>query len=309
VPFHDGDLRYDDVQRRHYGYALHAADNAYVKAMLRSQPGSPSGARRAARYLAEKTADRRYAHALEVAVAAADRGVPLRVLEVGCNLGYIGGVLVGLGHAYVGIDVQRETIDAAVASYGPHFRAARLQDVGHTEAGRQDLVLAFDVIEHVTQPRDLFRSCVELLRPGGRLMITTPDGDAMRRGQWSGDLPPLHMAIFGRRAFRLATSEYPDCAPIMWNEETAADPVTQLRANLSRLVRGESDAAPAAPPEVAPLADNYVYDARHQRWDMPIRRRSSGWAWRAASLARGLAAAIVGRTTERTLIVEIVRAR
>ncbi len=43
------------------------------------------------------------------------------------------------------------------------------------QAGSADAVIATAIIEHVPDPDDLLRECARMLRPGGLLVITTPD--------------------------------------------------------------------------------------------------------------------------------------
>src|SRR5205085_8776424 len=38
-----------------------------------------------------------------------------------------------------------------------------------------DLIMAVELIEHLENPRHLLRECLGILRPGGRLIVTTPN--------------------------------------------------------------------------------------------------------------------------------------
>ncbi|MFC6884339.1 MULTISPECIES: class I SAM-dependent methyltransferase [Actinomadura] len=91
-----------------------------------------------------------------------------RVLEVGCADGWVGQYAVAGGwQRFTGIDA------VAPPAAPPHPFV--LGDVRQwprlgLEPGSYDVVVAFDVIEH----GDLFDAMAALLRPGGRLMVTTP---------------------------------------------------------------------------------------------------------------------------------------
>ena len=92
------------------------------------------------------------------------RGIPksARVLEVGCGAGWVGEYLKNHGWAnYIGLDIVPP---ADVVGDVRNYTALGL------EAGSFDAVVAFEVVEHV----DCFRACHDLLRPGGRMLITTP---------------------------------------------------------------------------------------------------------------------------------------
>lgn len=89
--------------------------------------------------------------------------------------------------------------------------AARLQDrlgfrvfsnVGEVEAQpeRFDLITLSHVIEHVPDPLATLRQLARLLKPGGRLVITTPNakgfGASLFGRFWRGLEPPRHFNVF-----------------------------------------------------------------------------------------------------------------
>jgi len=67
-----------------------------------------------------------------------------------------------------------------------------------------DAVSVFHVIEHVHDPAALLRKCARVLRPGGLLVITTPNlhslGHRWFRENWRGLEPPRHLHIFSSLA-------------------------------------------------------------------------------------------------------------
>ncbi len=85
-----------------------------------------------------------------------------RILEVGCGSGWVGAYLKRSGWTnYVGLDIVPP---ADVVGDVRDYAALGL------EPGSFDAVVAFEVVEHV----DCFRACHDLLKPGGRMLITTP---------------------------------------------------------------------------------------------------------------------------------------
>ncbi len=69
-----------------------------------------------------------------------------------------------------------------------------------------DVVMASEVLEHVHHPRPLLEEAARVLRPGGLLWATTPNGRGLSRKilglAWSGVSPPEHLQLFSPRALR-----------------------------------------------------------------------------------------------------------
>lgn len=104
--------------------------------------------------------------------------------------------LISLGFREVeGIDVSAEQVEIA-RSRGLNARVADVFEfLGH--AGEYDAVVAIDFIEHfrTSELLELMRLIRERLRPGGLLVLQTPNGEGlMSRGVIYGDL--THCTIF-----------------------------------------------------------------------------------------------------------------
>lgn len=87
-----------------------------------------------------------------------------QILEIGCADGWVARSLKASGYTkYVGIDLV-PTNGAGIAGDIREWRKLGLP------AGSFDVIIAFEVIEHVPCVQD----CYDLLRPGGLLMLTSP---------------------------------------------------------------------------------------------------------------------------------------
>ncbi|MEO1207130.1 MAG: bifunctional 2-polyprenyl-6-hydroxyphenol methylase/3-demethylubiquinol 3-O-methyltransferase UbiG [Pseudomonadota bacterium] len=101
----------------------------------------------------------------------------LSILDVGCGGGLICEPLCRLGATVTGIDPGQETVSAArshAAQQGLdiEYCATTIEDLA--EAGDSfDVVLALEVLEHVPDPTGFVRTCGELVRPGGAMIVST----------------------------------------------------------------------------------------------------------------------------------------
>jgi 2-polyprenyl-3-methyl-5-hydroxy-6-metoxy-1,4-benzoquinol methylase len=95
-----------------------------------------------------------------------------RILDVGCGMGNIWSFIQHHFDSYSGADVVQHAplpggndfhlIDTATG-------AISLPD------GYADVVLSLETIEHVENPRSLYRELTRLLKPGGLLVVSTPN--------------------------------------------------------------------------------------------------------------------------------------
>lgn len=101
----------------------------------------------------------------------------MRVLDVGCGNGHIAGLFVGKGCAVVGIDPSESGIAAAREAIPNGRFEIELATEGLRERlGEEafDLVVSAEVVEHIYDPDRWAKACYEALKPGGRLVLTTP---------------------------------------------------------------------------------------------------------------------------------------
>ncbi|HEV3470237.1 MAG TPA: methyltransferase domain-containing protein [Pyrinomonadaceae bacterium] len=109
---------------------------------------------------------------------------PRRVLEVAAGGGGLAALLALGGCEVVVNDLRAEHLADAVREFegGERVRlvGGNLFDLSPQSLGRFDLVIACEVIEHVAHPGDLLAHLKRFLAPGGRLLLTTPNGSYFR---------------------------------------------------------------------------------------------------------------------------------
>jgi SAM-dependent methyltransferase len=99
------------------------------------------------------------------------------VVDLGCGEGALAQRLWDAGYSVIGVDKQRE----AFRAWGPRFVFADFDRPEEAEGflsewmGKVDLVVAVEIIEHLRRPWEFVQLCHKLARPGGQLVVTTPN--------------------------------------------------------------------------------------------------------------------------------------
>jgi len=137
------------------------------------------------------------------------RGAGKRLLDVGCGRGVRLPALRDLGYDVVGADFQPDTVRSLQEEFGI---PAVCCDVGDLTSAFPpssfDVVVAYYVLEHVVEPVALVRDCLELVKPGGWLVLAVPLADSLQAmlfgARWVVVTEaPRHVTIPSRRALRL----------------------------------------------------------------------------------------------------------
>ena len=131
-----------------------------------------------------------------------------RLLEVGSALGFLLGALAGNS------DWTVEGVE--ISSFGAWYTRDRFAvtlhestlEAAHLQSNSFDFVIQKDLLEHVLEPRRHLEETFRIMRPGARLRLITPNGDAdvgplerARLGS-SNEIPVLdqgHVSFFSRR--------------------------------------------------------------------------------------------------------------
>jgi len=99
---------------------------------------------------------------------------PGRVLEIGCGAGSLLADLRALSHDCTAVETSEEArrLAARMLADAP---AIEVHDAVRSEwNSRFDLLLAFEVLEHIEDDTAALREWLTYLKPGGRLMISMP---------------------------------------------------------------------------------------------------------------------------------------
>ena len=147
-------------------------------------------------YLAQE-ADR-IANARRLLRPLPERGA---LLEIGCSCGFLLQAAREMGFEPEGIEPSSWAATIARARFGMRVSDGFFPQVrGHRES--YDAIVLADVIEHVADPRGVLATAFECLRPGGQLLLLTPDAGSLAArvaGCWWWSLLDDHVVYFTRR--------------------------------------------------------------------------------------------------------------
>jgi 2-polyprenyl-3-methyl-5-hydroxy-6-metoxy-1,4-benzoquinol methylase len=133
-----------------------------------------------------------------------------KILDVGCGEG-----------AFIQLCKNRETpaaglelnpLAASIArSKGRDVRVERLDDHARSNIAGYDAVTSFQVLEHISNPKDFLSSCAALLRDGGILVIGVPNNGAFLRHAKNLilNMPPHHMGLWTSESLRAIQDFFP----------------------------------------------------------------------------------------------------
>ena len=95
-------------------------------------------------------------------------------LDLGCNRGfYVGQYAQG---AAIGIDVAQSALHIAKSRYpNASWVQADIHNLSFLQSEVANSILCSEVIEHLTKADRLIEECFRILRPGGTLLVTTPN--------------------------------------------------------------------------------------------------------------------------------------
>jgi SAM-dependent methyltransferase len=100
-----------------------------------------------------------------------------RMLEIGCAYGMFLEEAASRGYEIDGLEYSQTAAAAASKRLGVPIVTGEIGDLD--DSHRSDVVVAWDVIEHVSDPSAFAADAYGLLNPGGTLMLSLPNFDSL----------------------------------------------------------------------------------------------------------------------------------
>jgi 2-polyprenyl-3-methyl-5-hydroxy-6-metoxy-1,4-benzoquinol methylase len=122
-----------------------------------------------------------------------------KLLDIGCGGGRYLHRMQRRGWEVEGIDFDEQATQRVTERYGIKTYTGDLLAAGLPEASF-DAITMSHTIEHLVDPATTLRECLRLLRPGGKLIVVTPNVDSSAAALfgpfWRGWEPPRHLQLF-----------------------------------------------------------------------------------------------------------------
>jgi len=132
-----------------------------------------------------------------------------QVLDAGCGAGYGSAELARNAASVLGIDRSAEAISLARAQYlAPNLRFEEADCTALPAAdGSIDLVVAFEVIEHLQDWRAFLREARRVLSPAGQFIVSTPNKRYYSESRGDSGPNTFHVHEFEFEEFRAELGE------------------------------------------------------------------------------------------------------
>jgi SAM-dependent methyltransferase len=117
------------------------------------------------------------------------------VLEVGAGAGYFTNDLTC--KSYIGLEYNDASIELAKKK-GINIIKESIESFSYLKNQSFDVVCAFQVLEHIANPKSFIESCIRVTKPGGFLIFSIPSADSYASlfPNHTLNLPPHHVSLW-----------------------------------------------------------------------------------------------------------------
>jgi len=161
------------------------------------------------------------------------------VLEVGCGPGLMLAAFQRRGWRVSGIERNEATAEAARQTLGTRAIVTSIQDL--PADARFDLIVMFQVLEHISEPAALLLECAKRLAPGGILIANVPNFSSWQSrfagSKWMHLDVPRHLVHYTPQSMRKTLERAGLTLSSMSFTSLEHDPYGWVESTISRMTR------------------------------------------------------------------------
>jgi SAM-dependent methyltransferase len=139
-----------------------------------------------------------------------DKDNPGNLFEIGCGTGRRLAEFRSVGWQVEGQEVDLNAVKTAQQKYGLNIHMGPIDELEIPDE-TFDAIIMNHVIEHLHDPEKVIAHCHRLLKPGGKLVVVTPNIESFGHGyfgaDWRGMEPPRHIHIYSCKALQKAAKQ------------------------------------------------------------------------------------------------------
>ena len=133
---------------------------------------------------------------------------PTRIIELGCALGnFLYWTMPHFTEVY-GVEYSDYAIKHSI---NPNFRISK-EFFNKFPANFFDVICSWDVFEHVPNIEDYIKESNRILKPGGKIILTTPNSKSISfklfKDKWIDIAPPEHVLIYSKKSLEMLFRKY-----------------------------------------------------------------------------------------------------
>lgn len=133
----------------------------------------------------------------------------MKLLEIGCGGGEFLLKAVQQGCRCVGLEIN-PSVNSGNGPVDIEIRKQFLSECAITEKESFDIVCAFQVLEHISDPKDFLNDCIKAAKKDALIILGTPNAESFLKYSHNLlDLPPHHMSGWSRSSYEYLEMLFP----------------------------------------------------------------------------------------------------
>lgn len=145
---------------------------------------------------------------LEYAMKYIDSG--MKILDVGSGRGVFGKKFLNTNIEYVGLELNQKAVKDA-QSDGINVQNIMIEEFALKKLAYFDVVVCFQVLEHISNINIFINACLNALKPNGILIIAVPNNDGFIKYIPNNllNIPPHHVLQWNEKSLKYLDKKYP----------------------------------------------------------------------------------------------------